>query len=80
MPNAKTGTRKLKPGAARMKLALNSKPRVVSTGNLFLNISTKRPTVNTIEGVKPREVPMSNMFPGPRELIGGKRTRRKCNR
>ena len=72
--------RKLKPGAARMKVAINSKPKVVSTGNLFPNNSTRKPTVNTTEGVKPREVPMSNMFPGPRESIGGKRTRRKCNR
>jgi hypothetical protein len=73
MPSANTGTRKLKPGAARMKAVLNAKPRIVSTANLFPNVSTRRPNVNTTEGVRPREVPMSTMFPGPR---GGKRTRR----
>lgn len=74
MPN---GTRKLRPGVARMKTALNAKPKVVRTANLFPNVSTRRPTVNTTEGVRPREVPMSTMFPGPRgSMVGGKRSRK----
>ena len=58
-------TRRLKPGAARMKAELNSsRPRIVSTGNLFGN-STARPRLDTTEGVRPPVVPVSSMFSGP---------------
>jgi len=67
-------TRKLKPGAAKMKAVLNASRASRSTGpktarvqNFFENTSTARPTVNVTQGIRPPVIPVANMFPGPKK-------------
>ena len=67
MPESGNQTmRRLKPGAARIKMTLNArKPRIVNTSNFFPG-STKRPIINVGPSVTPTEVSPQSFFPGPK--------------